>query len=280
MRFPSIPVLAAAAVLLPVAASCAPSHPAVKVAMVQMEIGDGELAVNMQRAEQGIRWAAAKGADLVCLPEAADFGWLYQQARRDAFPIPGTYTQFLSGLARECGVWICAGCLEHDGANTYNSAVIIDRAGRIVLKQRKIKTLPSISEHLYDPGKVEDIRTVDTEFGRIGMDICADNFTISIPRRIAKLGAWLLVTPHGFAAQEKDLETNGKAFQEHICTVALATGMWVVGTDTVLGKLKGGVWKGKPHSGCSTIATPQGAPAIVGKFKRPDMVLYEIPAEN
>lgn len=40
--------------------------------MVQMDVVDGNLAENMQRAEKSIREAAGKKVDMVCLPEAAD----------------------------------------------------------------------------------------------------------------------------------------------------------------------------------------------------------------
>jgi N-carbamoylputrescine amidase len=266
--------------LAAVAASAAENvpHPGLRVAMCQTEIVDGDLAENVRRAEDAIRKAAKERADLICLPEAADWGWLYKNSRRDAFPIPGYYTDLLSRLAEELKVWICAGCLERGGDKTYNSAVLIDRTGKIVLKHRKIDVLKFLTKKLYDPGVKEDIKAVDTEFGRVGVTICADNFTIANPKRVAELGAWLLIAPHGFAAEEDKLEQNGKSFQEHIRNVAGKTKMWVIGTDTVLGPVKSGAWKGQPHSGCSTIARPDGTAAVVGKFKQTDMVVFDIPA--
>ena len=259
---------------------CPGPHPGIRVGVAQIPVEDGDLQANMRLAEQAIRAAVKKHADLVCLPEAADYGWLYQQSREHAMPIPGKYTDFLSALAKENKIWISGGCLEKDGDQVYNSAVIINRSGEIVLKHRKIKTLKFLTKHLYDAGKVEDIKTVDTEFGRIGMTICADNFTLGIPARVAKMGAWLLITPHGFAADESELEKNGKDYQEHIAKVASHTKMWVIGADAVLGTIKGGAWKGKLHSGCSTIADPSGRAVVVAKFKEPDLILYNIPAKH
>lgn len=249
----------------------------IRVAMAQIEICDGDLPENMRRAEASIREAVKRGAEFVCLPEAADLGWLNQNSRRDALPIPGKYTDFLSRLAKELNIWISAGCLEKDGDKTYNSAVIIDRSGEIVLKHRKIVTLPDITAHLYDPGSKADIMTVDTEFGRIGLTICADNFEIDIPQKAAELGAWLLIAPHGFAAVEGDYENNAANFKNHICSVAKETGMWVIGTDTVLGPISGGAWKGWIHTGRSTIANPEGEPMAVGEFLRTDLVICDIP---
>ena len=177
-------------------------HGGLRVALAQIPVDDGNLERNMRLAEEAERQAASQKADLLNLPEAADWGWLYQQARRDALPIPGKYTDFLAGLAKKHRMWVSVGCLERDGDKVYNSAVILDRTGRIVLKHRKISTLEELTKHLYDKGRAEDIKTIDTEFGRIGLTICADNFNLKNPQRVADLGAWLLIAPHGFASHD------------------------------------------------------------------------------
>lgn len=263
--------------VLAIAASPASARSLMRAAMVQMRIEDNDLEGNMRRAEEGIRKAAKEGADFVCLPEAADWGWLYQESRRDAFTIPGKYTDFLAKLAKELNVWVSAGCLEKDGDKTYNSAVIIDRIGKIVLKHRKINTLPELTSHLYDAGRAEDIKVVDTEFGKIGLTICADNFSIENPKKTADLGAWLLIAPHGFAAKTGTLKKNSQDFQNHIKNVAGSTGMWVIGADSCMGRVGGGIWKGWLHSGCSTIADPKGEAVVVGRFLYPDVVVCDIP---
>ena len=247
-----------------------------RVAMIQMDVADGHLTENMRRAEKHIRESADKKAGLVCLPEACDLGWLCQTARQDALPIPGAYTAFLSNLANELQVWICAGCLEKAGDNTYNAAVLIDRTGAIVLKHRKIGTLPELTAHLYDAGNAADIKVADTEFGRIGLTICADNFDMQHPQKVADLGAWLLIAPHGFAAKETDLFDNGVSYMNHIKNVAEKTKLWVVGTNTGLSEVAGGAWKGYKHSGCSTVADPAGKAVAIGRFMEPDLVTCDI----
>src|ERR1039458_6508709 len=67
-------------------------HPGLRVALAQLPIEDGNLEQNMHLAEEAARQAAEQKADFLNLPEAADWGWLYQHARRDALPIPGKYT--------------------------------------------------------------------------------------------------------------------------------------------------------------------------------------------
>ncbi|MHB1033706.1 MAG: carbon-nitrogen hydrolase family protein [Pirellulales bacterium] len=254
-------------------------HPGLRVALCQTEIVDGDVAENILRSEKAIREAAKRGADLACLPEAADWGWLYEHARRDAFQIPGKYTDGLSKIAAELKIWVCAGCLEKDGDKTFNSAVLIDRAGKIVLKHRKLETLMFLTEKLYQSGDPGDVKTVDTEFGRVGVTICADNFDRKNPKKAAELGAWLLVAPHGFAASQENLKKNAGEFQDHIRGVAKDARLWVVGTNTCRGPVKAGAWQGWPHSGCSTLARPDGSAAVVAKFNTPDLVVFDIPAD-
>lgn len=253
------------------------TNPTLRAALSQIPLEEGNLSRNMELAAAAAAHAASHGTDLFCLPEAADFGWLHQAAREDALPVPGRYTEFLCGLAVRHGMWVAAGCLERDGSRVYNSAVLIGRAGQIVLKHRKFSILPDLTSHLYDAGSADDIRTADTEFGRLGLTICADNFDPAVPRRVAELGAWLLVAPHGFAAPVEEMEENSRKFRKHVCGMAADTGMWVAAANAVLAEVKGGAWKGRMHCGCSTVARPNGSAAAVGKFKQPDLIIYDIP---
>jgi predicted amidohydrolase len=255
-------------------------HPGVRVAMVQMDVVDGNLVENMKRAKKGIEKAVRMKVDLICLPEAADLGWLCQKARSMAYPIPGKFTDFLSTLAREHNVYISAGCLENDGNKTYNSAVLINRTGEILLRHRKINTLPKLTSHLYEAGSPDSIKIVDTEFGQIGITICADNFSTEYPRKIAALGAWLLITPYGFAEKKSDLPDNSVSFLNHVKKVAGESKLWVIGTDAANSEVAGGAWQGYLHSGCSIIADPEGKAKAIGKFNAIDVVIFDIPSEK
>lgn len=155
-----------------------------RAALAQFPLDEGNLSHNMELAAADAAHAASHGADLFCLPEASDFGWLHQAAREDALPAPGKFTEFLAGLAVRHRMWVSAGFLERDDSRVFNSAVLIDRTGQIVLKHRKFNILPELTSHLYDPGSPDDLRTADTEFGRLGLTICADNFDPAVPRRL------------------------------------------------------------------------------------------------
>jgi N-carbamoylputrescine amidase len=254
--------------------------PRLRIALAQIAAVEGDLAGNLRLAGDAIRKAVRRGADLVCLPEAADLGWLHQEARADAGTIPGKYTDRLAGLASKHRVWICGGCLERDGERVYNSAVLIGPEGAIVLKHRKIKTLPKLTRRLYDAGPPGGVQVAETGFGRVGLTICADNFDLKIPRRAAESGAWLLLAPHGFAAPVKEMRNNAGEFLRHLRRVARGTGMWVAAANAVLGRVKGGAWKGWMHCGCSAVMRPDGTALATGLFKQADLVICDIPPDG
>ena len=262
----------------PPATARSQSHPGLRVALAQIPVEDGNLTKNMELATAAASEAKRRNVGLLNIPEAADWGWLHQQARRDALPIPGRYTEFLACLAQHHQFWVSAGCLEKAGDRVYNSAVVISPNGQIVTRHRKIDTLPWLTNHLYDAGNPGHIKVVDTEFGKIGLTICADNFNLDHPRRVAGLGAWLLIAPHGFAAEPAKSQQNSKEFLQHILNVAAKAQLWVVATDAVLGTVQGGAWKGWRHSGSSVLARPDGTAAAIGKFLEPDLVVFDIPA--
>jgi len=280
LRTDALPGLVAIVALTACAGALASPHPSVRVALAQIRIEDGDLEGNMRRAEEAIRQAARQKADLICLAEAADFGWLYQESRKVALPIPGRYSRLLCGLAKDLKVWISAGCLERDGETVYNSAVLINRRGKIILKHRKINTMPEATAHLYDAGKIDDITTADTEFGRVGITICADNFDSKIPKRVADLGAWLLISPHGWAPRFGEFASSAQSYQEHVRGLAQGNKLWVVAVDASMGRTHGGVWPDRFHIGCSMVANPKGEPMAIAKTLAPDLVIYQIPAEQ
>jgi hypothetical protein len=91
---------------------------------------------------------------------------------------------------------------------------------------------------------------------------------------------WQLTLALSLMLITDELEQNSKDYQKHIGKVAAQTGLGVIGTDAVLGTVQGGAWKGRLHSGCSMIARPDGTAAVVAKFREPDLVVFDIPAER
>ena len=137
--------------------------------------------------------AAAKGADIVCLPEGITTignGLAYAQA---AESVPGASTAFLGDLAKRLKVWIVAGIYERDGARIYNTAVLIARDGSLAGRYRKMSLPDEEIEGGITPGSETPV--FDTDFGRVGLMICWDSSYPEVAHALAERGAEVILMP-------------------------------------------------------------------------------------
>ena len=137
--------------------------------------------------------AAARKADIVCLPEAiamAGTGRSYFEASE---PIPGPSTRLLAECARKHRMWIVAGLLEREGPLVYNTAVLIDRDGALAGTYRKVCLPREEIDGGITPG--EKFAAFDTDFGRIGLLICWDLTFPEAARQVALQGADIVLAP-------------------------------------------------------------------------------------
>jgi N-carbamoyl-D-amino-acid hydrolase len=128
-----------------------------------------------------LREAHGRGARFVVFPELAlttffPRWWMTDQAEIDRFferEMPNAETQPLFDLARELGVGFYLGyaeLTEENGvARHYNTAILVERNGRIVGRYRKIH-LPGHAEHLPD-GPFQHLEKRYFDVGNLGFKV-------------------------------------------------------------------------------------------------------------
>ena len=170
-----------------------------RLAIIQMYVEGGELDINLKHAVERIGEAAHNGADIALLPEVMDLGWTHSSALKLAYPIPGGMTfNVLAEAARKNKIYVCAGIVEKDGDKIYNTAVLIDNQGNLLIKHRKLNEL-DIAHDLYEQG--DRLNVCHTEFGTIGIHICADAFATEmiLSRALGYMGADIILSPSSWA---------------------------------------------------------------------------------
>ena len=140
-----------------------------------------------------VAMAAEQQADIVCLPEGINTSGLGTDYVTGSEPIPGPTTDFLAGLARQYKLYIVAGVMERDGEVVYNSAVLLDRQGKLAGKYRKVSLPREEIEGGVTPG--DSYPVFDTDFGRIAMLICWDISFPEAARSVALQGAEVVLMP-------------------------------------------------------------------------------------
>jgi len=223
--------------------------------MCQIFSLDGDRRGNFRRVENAISQAKDAEADIACFPEAVILGWVNPDAHERAYFIPGEDSDFLCELAKNYDTHLCVGLAEKSGESLYDSAVLIDNKGQILLKHRKINLLSELMTPPYTPG--DGIYAVETRFGKIGLLICADTHKNEILKRMAALKPDLLLVPYGYAAKEDDWPGHGKELEKVVRNAAKKTGAFVVGTNLV-GEITKGPWKGRIYGGHSVAVDKTG----------------------
>jgi len=132
-------------------------------------------------------------ADIVVLPEgitAVGTGKTYSAA---AEPIPGPTTARLGEFARSWHTWVVAGLYERERHVVYNTAVLIDREGRVAGRYRKMYIPREEFEGGITPGS--DYPVFRTDFGTVGLMICWDVQYPDPARALVLRGAEMILMP-------------------------------------------------------------------------------------
>jgi predicted amidohydrolase len=230
--------------------------------MCQIVSLDGDRRGNLVRVENAIAEAKDAGAEIVCFPEAVILGWVNPEAHQRAYPIPGKDSHRLCQLARDYETHLCVGLAEKEGTRLYDSAILIDDQGQILLKHHKMNILKELMTPPYTAGS--DVNVVRTRYGQIGLLICADTHSDDILQRMAALKPELLLVPYGYAAEEDKWPAHGKELERVVAKTAERTCAPVAGTNLV-GEITHGPWKGRTYGGHSVAADRTGNLVSIAK---------------
>jgi N-carbamoylputrescine amidase len=248
----------------------------VRIAVCQILAIDGDREGNFRRIEYALEQARAAHADIAAFPESVILGWQNPDAHRLATPIPGADSDRIAALAREYGLMISIGLDEKDEGRLYDSAILVDKTGKLLWKHRKLNVLAHLMDPPYAVGAPEAIGAVDTEYGRIGVLICADTFVDAYVERINQLKPDLVLVPYGWAAEVDKWPQHEKDLEHLIARRAQAWGCPVVGTDLV-GVIMHGPWTGQTYGGASVVADGAGHVVAVLRDRDVEVRVVELP---
>ncbi|HEX8427603.1 Nit6803 family nitrilase [Hymenobacter sp.] len=161
----------------------------IKAAAAQLKpVLDNALATT-EKVCDAIRIAAGKGADIIVFPETFIPNYPYFSFVRppvlagkehlrlydEAVMVPGPLTDLVAAAARECSMVVVLGVNEKDYGSLYNTQLIFDTTGELVLKRRKIT--PTYHERMiWGQGDGSGLRAVDTTLARIGALACWEHY--------------------------------------------------------------------------------------------------------
>lgn len=161
----------------------------VRAAAVQiapsLDSADGTVA----KVCDAIAEAASRGAQLAVFPETFVPYYPYFSFIRPPFEqgpehlllyeravtVPGPVTHAVGAAARRHGVVVVLGVNERDHGSLYNTQLVFDADGELILKRRKIT--PTYHERMvWGQGDASGLKVVDSAVGRLGALACWEHY--------------------------------------------------------------------------------------------------------
>lgn len=175
------------------------------IGLCQLDSGE-DVAQNLEKIGRMISEAVTRGAQVISLPENANYVGLDGASVAEEVPGGKTFA-FLSEQAKKHGIWIHGGSIYETSSDKrpHNSTMVIDPQGNLVTTYHKIHPFdvvitdgPSVkeSDRIF-PGN--RIVTVDTgEYGKWGLSICYDMRFPELYRIMALEGVQIFFCPSDF----------------------------------------------------------------------------------
>ncbi len=160
------------------------------VASIQLNISD-DRSKNEQIAFALAKMDEARDAELILLPEIWNIGYFsFNLYTEQSEPLDGPTMSAMAAKARELNSYVYAGSfVEKNNGKLYNTAVMLDNAGKQIAVYRKM--------HLFGYGSKErelltsgqEVVTVQTDLGVLGLSTCYDLRFPELYRRLMENGA-------------------------------------------------------------------------------------------
>ena len=162
------------------------------VQVIRPEWGKGNVENNVQQACEWLEEAGKEQPDIVCLPE--NVVGMCAPPEEMPQPIPGYATDRFSRLASKYSMHVIAPMIEQLETERSPVAVLLGRKGEVIGKYYKVHlTTPAKEKRGYIAG--DSYPVFETDFGKIGIMICYDNFFPETARILALHGAEVLFFP-------------------------------------------------------------------------------------
>ncbi|HEX3313821.1 MAG TPA: nitrilase-related carbon-nitrogen hydrolase, partial [Gemmataceae bacterium] len=170
-----------------------------RIGLAQIFCRPGDVAFNTRTIASQIREAAARGCDVVALPEMSDTGYHMPTIVRTASTWDGGVFREVAAVAAETRITVVIGLSERVDDDVYNTVAVLGPDGELIAKYRKthlITAEPVCEQNTIRPG--DALVLCDIAGFRAGFLTCYDIRFPELARKLALGGAEILFIPAAF----------------------------------------------------------------------------------
>ena len=236
-----------------------------RIALFQAAGTPGDVAANLDAVRRAAREAADGGARLVVFPEAFVTGYNVgaELLLALAEPADGAHVRALREIAAGTGIAVLCGYAELEGDAVFNSAVLIDREGTVLLNYRKTHLYGDLDRGAFRAGDAL-APVVEVDGVRVGVLVCYDIEFPEPARRLALEGAQLIAVPTAL------MEPSGWIAERLVPARAAENQLFVAYCNRV------GTEGDLDYVGLSSVTGPAGEPAATAPRGEQRLVFAEV----
>ena len=189
-----------------------------RVAVLQMRSVNLEYERNIKTIIKYMSDAKQNGADILLLPERFITG--YDLTIDNASAITENDLAPLCENAKELNIGLVATSLTQGKSNPQNSAFVIGKDGKILMKYAKVHTCDFADEKVLESGT--EFKVCDFDGVKIGIMICYDREYPESARVLMLKGAEIILVPNDCGSMRPRLQALSTRAYENMCGVAMA----------------------------------------------------------
>ena len=194
----------------------------------------------LKKAENLVRMAAKKGANIILLQELFETPYFCQLEKPEYYDLATTVEEnpaikrFME-VAKELSVVIPISFFEKRGNTQFNSIVVIDADGTNLGIYRKthIPHNPQYEEKFYFTPGDTGFKVWNTIYGKIGIGICWDQWFPETARSLALLGAEILMFPTAIGSEKDSDYDSSSHWRNTMAGHAAANMMPVIASNRI-----------------------------------------------
>jgi predicted amidohydrolase len=212
--------------------------------------------------------AEAEGVSLLCFPEGFLQGYLTDetQARRNALDLASPAFAVVLNRLPKTGPMIVMGLIEVDEGRLFNTAIVVER-GEVIGRYRKM--------HLHGGEQIFNAGTASRVFAiaglRFGINICYDTNFSEAARKVADLGASLIVCLANNMHRRKTAQALKDVHNSVRGERCRETGLWLVSADVT------GERDGRISWGPTAVLNPAGEVVAQLPLEKAGLLVFDIP---
>ena len=191
-----------------------------KAAVLQKRSLAGRMPENIVSVISNMECAAKNNADILLLPECFITGYELPVENKDALADDSELISALCSAAQRLHIGVVATALTKGRTKPRNSALVIDKDGKILMKYDKVHTCDFADEKCLESG--DKFEVCNFHGVRIGVMICYDREYPESARILMLKGAEIILVPNDCGTMKPRIQALSTRAYENMVGIAMA----------------------------------------------------------